>query len=160
VLAALTYPETNVTATDISNDALLVAQKNRAMHDLEESLQLLQSDVFDEIPDATFDLIISNPPYVGAVEMASIPKEYQHEPTLALAAGEDGLGIVVRILAQAESYLTDNGMLVVEVGNSDEALQQRYPEVPFLWLEFERGGHGVFALSAKQLREYRSHFVL
>lgn len=160
VLAALTYPDANMTATDISSDALLVAQKNRAMHDLDDSLQLLQSDVFDTVPGATFDLIISNPPYVGAAELGSIPKEYQHEPTLALAAGEDGLDIVVRILAQAESYLTENGMLVVEVGNSDEALQQRYPGVPFLWLEFERGGHGVFALSAKQLREYRSHFVL
>ena len=159
ILAALTYSEANVIASDISTKALDVARINRSHYDLEESLQLIESDLFGTIADAHFDLIISNPPYVGADEMASIPKEYQHEPVLALASGQDGLDIVSRILVEADGYLTENGLLVVEVGNSDEALQARYPEVPFLWLDFEHGGHGVFALTAKQLKQYKSHFT-
>lgn len=160
ILAALTYPEVNVLASDISREALDVAKINCSAYNLDEGLTLIESDLFDGLTDARFDLIVSNPPYVGADEMASIPKEYQHEPTLALAAGDDGLDIVSRILAQADKYLTEEGLLVVEVGNSDEALQARYPTVPFLWLDFEHGGHGVFALTAKQLVQHKSSFSI
>lgn len=159
ILAALTYPDARVDALDISRDALAVAEKNRESYHLTKDLGLIESDLFAEVGDECYELIISNPPYVGAKELENLPEEYHHEPVLGLAAGEEGLDIVIRILQEADQFLTDEGLLVVEVGNSDQALQAAFPSVPFLWLEFEEGGHGVFMLTATQLKEFKPFFM-
>jgi ribosomal protein L3 glutamine methyltransferase len=116
-------------------------------------VHLHQSDLFKNIPKQTFDLIISNPPYVDAEDMADLPNEYHHEPKLGLAAGDNGLDIATQILREAGEYLSPHGTLIVEVGNSEHALAQAYPEIPFTWLEFQRGGGGVFLLTARQLKD-------
>ncbi|MDX2346703.1 MAG: 50S ribosomal protein L3 N(5)-glutamine methyltransferase [Legionella sp.] len=148
------FPDALVDAVDVSREALEVAQMNRVEHGVEEQLHLLQSDCFDALPDASYDLIISNPPYVGADEMQSLPKEYQHEPELALYADRNGLAIVEKMLFSASKYLSSHGVLVMEVGNSEAELMKTYPEVPFTWLEFEAGGTGVFLLTAEQLKAH------
>ena len=153
IACALAFPEAQVDMTDVSGKALAVARENVQRHDAGERVRLVQADVFDGLPVKQYDLIVSNPPYVGAEEMKGLPPEYHREPSLALAAGEDGLEIVRRILQGAAKYLTDRGVLVVEVGNSEDALVAAYPDLPFTWLEFERGGHGVFLLTAEQLRQ-------
>lgn len=150
------FPETLIDAVDISRDALAVAEINRSKHQVEERLQLLQSDCFDVLPPATYDIIISNPPYVGKDEMQTLPQEYLHEPTQALYAENNGLAIIEKILISSVNYLNDHGILVMEVGNSEPVLVESYPHVPFTWLEFERGGTGVFVLTASQLRTYFS----
>ncbi len=150
------FPEAHVDGVDVSRDALQVAQINRVKHRVEGQLKLLQSDCFDALPHASYDIIISNPPYVGEAEMATLPKEYQHEPELALYAPNNGLSIVEKMLASASNYLNDNGILVMEVGNSEQALIDAYPEVPFTWLDFEIGGTGVFLLSAEDLKAHFS----
>lgn len=154
IAAALAFPEAKVDCSDISSEALAVAQRNCERHEVGEQVSLIQSDVFDAIGEATYDIIVSNPPYVDAEDMANLPEEYRTEPELALAAGDDGLIIVDRILKQAGKYLRDNGILICEVGNSDYALIERFPDVPFVWLEFERGGDGVFLLTGKDLHEH------
>lgn len=148
------FPEARVDAVDISSEALEVAQVNLEQHALEEQLNLIQSDCFQDLPENRYDIIASNPPYVGRAEMESLPKEYTHEPTLALQAEKNGLAVVETILQEAGRYLSEDGILVVEVGNSDELLQQTFPDMPFTWLEFEHGGHGVFVLSSQQLADY------
>ena len=149
---ALAFPEAEILATDLSPDCLALARRNLARHGLTEQVQLQQSDVYEAVPaDRRFDLIVSNPPYVDAEDMSSLPPEYRYEPRQALAAGDDGLAVVHRILHGAAERLTADGILVCEVGNSEWALAEAYPQVPFLWLEFERGGHGVFLLTAGQL---------
>jgi len=148
------FPDAMVDAVDVSEDALAVAEINRARHDLHEQLKLIQSDCFDAVPFAKYDLIISNPPYVGQDEMATLPHEYRHEPELALHAPKNGLAIVEKMLFSAAPYLSDHGVLVMEVGNSEEALVDAYPHVPFTWLEFEAGGSGVFLLTAEQMKAY------
>ncbi len=156
IAIALTYafPEAKVTGVDISDDALQVAIRNRKDHHLDSQLNLIQSDLWSEVPSQRFDLIVSNPPYVSDDEMATLPKEFLHEPDMALRAKDKGLLIVEQILMQAKHYLTDNGVLVVEVGNSEQELIEKYPHVPFTWLEFERGGQGVFLLTAEQVTQY------
>lgn len=150
ILAAKAFPQAEVELLDLSFDALEVADINIQQHQLEDRVVALQSDLF-EAASGRYDLIISNPPYVDAEDMASLPDEYLHEPEMALAAGEDGLDLVRIMLQQARQFLTDDGLLVVEVGNSWPALAAAYPELPFAWPEFERGGHGVFVLQASQL---------
>lgn len=150
IACAYAFEESMVDVSDISTAALDVAQLNIANHDLEDRVSTVQSDVLGGIT-GQYDLIVSNPPYVDVQDMASIPEEYKVEPRLALESGDDGLDITRRILATAADHLTDNGLLVVEVGNSWEALEASMPEVPFFWPEFENGGHGIFMLTKEQL---------
>lgn len=152
IACAKAFPEAMIDAVDISSEALEVAKINIKRHGVEEQVQCIQSDVFDQIPLKRYDLIVSNPPYVGAEEMLTLPTEYRHEPKLALETEDNGLLIVRRILQKAANYLAETGILVVEVGNSAQALMQAYPLVPFVWLDFERGGDGVFLLTASDLR--------
>lgn len=158
IACACQFDRAHVDATDVSADALDVAGINRRKHRLEDRVTLIQADVFEGLPQCDYDIIVSNPPYVDAEAMAELPAEYRTEPELALAAGEDGLTVVRRILAGAPEYLSPEGVLVCEVGDSEEALAAAFPEVPFVWLEFEFGGHGVFLLSAEDLRAHRHSF--
>jgi ribosomal protein L3 glutamine methyltransferase len=155
IAAAHYLPECHVDLADLSPEALAVAVKNIRRHDMGARVQCYQGDLFSAVPSGrTYDVIVCNPPYVDVRDMANLPPEYHHEPPLALAAGQDGLDLVRRILAEASDYLNEGGLLIVEVGNSAEALEEHYPEVPFLWLEFMRGGDGVFLLTKEQLEHY------
>ena len=159
IACAYAFEQAQVDASDISSDALAVAEINRRNHVLENRLALIQSNLFESIPAKRYDIIISNPPYVSTQEMQKLPAEFDFEPgSLALAAGETGMDIVLPMLQQAGDYLTDEGILVVEVGYSKPALEQLLPEVPFFWVDFEFGGDGVFVLTASQLREYQVQF--
>ncbi|MEW8521760.1 MAG: 50S ribosomal protein L3 N(5)-glutamine methyltransferase [Candidatus Thiodiazotropha endolucinida] len=153
IAAAAYLPESHVDLADISAGALAVAKQNIAEYGLQERVTLHQSDLFEKLPDKQYDLIVSNPPYVGAAEMEGLPDEYRHEPVLALQANENGLEIVQRILKQAKRHLSPRGIMIVEVGNSAQLLMDSYPEIPFVWLDFDRGGEGVFLLSAADLAE-------
>ncbi len=152
--------ELQVDAVDISPAALEVAAENVARHDLERRVSLIQSDLYDNLPEGRrYALIVSNPPYVSEREMRGLPSEYRAEPTIALRADDDGLAVVIRLLAGAAERLSPEGLLVVEVGNSATALAARFPELPFTWLDFERGGDGVFLLTAEQLAQHQSLFA-
>lgn len=157
IACAIAFPDSEVDAVDISEAALDVSKINLRNHHLEHQVRLIQSDLFKNVHEQ-YDLIVSNPPYVSEEEYQALPKEYHHEPELALKATDEGLAVVKRILLGALKHLNENGLLIVEVGNSQEALNQRYPEVSFLWLEFERGGEGVFALTKEQLQRYQHTF--
>lgn len=155
VALAKAFPWAEVTAVDIDKDAVDVASRNISDYGLSETITLYQGDLFAPLPkDAKFQVIISNPPYVPLSEMEALPEEYRHEPELALAAGEDGLSCVRTILSKAGDYLTDDGVLIVEVGVAEEAIMQAYPDMPLVWLEFEHGGQGVFLLTAKELKAW------
>lgn len=158
IACAAAFPDAEVDAVDLSQDALSVAERNVVRHQVGEQVNLYHSDLFTALPPKRYDIIVSNPPYVSRDEMQTLPAEYRHEPEFALAAAEEGLAIACEILRQAANYLTENGILVVEVGNSEQALVERYPQVPFTWLEFERGGQGVFLLTAAQLKQYQAYF--
>jgi ribosomal protein L3 glutamine methyltransferase len=147
-----------VDLADISLAALTVASENVALHELDQQVNLYESDLFGGLPSVQYDLILSNPPYVGAQEMAELPAEYLHEPNMALEANDQGLEIVKRILNQAPEYLTAEGFLVMEVGNSAAPLMALYPDVPFVWLDFAKGGEGVFLISATDLNQYAGRF--
>lgn len=156
IACAYAFEEAEVDLADISDDACDVAQINIARHELGHRVRVQRSDLFAELDGEPYQLIVSNPPYVDEQDLADMPAEYRREPALGLAAGPDGLAIARRILSQASRYLSDDGLLVVEVGNSGAALEQCFPEVPFTWVEFERGGHGVFVLSKEQLDQCAS----
>ena len=145
------FPEAIVDAVDISHNALAVAAINQKRYYLENQLQLIHSDCWQSVPNERYDIIVSNPPYVGDEEMNTLPEEYRHEPDMALRAKNNGLAIVDTILQHASRYLSETGILVVEVGNSQDAVIEAYPELPFFWLDFEHGGDGVFLLTAEQL---------
>jgi ribosomal protein L3 glutamine methyltransferase len=151
IAMAYALPQTIVHATDISEDALAVAKINVNAHQLDKRVKLIQSDLYQGLEGETYDLIVSNPPYVDAEDMAALPEEYGHEPELALAAGEDGLSLVRTILREAPHHLNPNGVLICEVGNSQLALTEQYPDVPFTWLEFQHGEAEVFLLTYDQL---------
>jgi ribosomal protein L3 glutamine methyltransferase len=155
IAAALALPQAHVDAADISDQALAVARINIARHQVASRVHPIQSDVFSALGGRCYDVIISNPPYVGTAELAALPSEYTHEPPIGLFGGAAGLDIVARILAEAAAYLATHGLLIVEVGNTESALIEVLPRVPFTWLEFERGGGGVFMLTAEELRAAR-----
>jgi len=151
IACAKQFPNATIDAVDISEEALAVATKNGELHHCQDSIRWLLSDVFSACQGMQYDLIISNPPYVDQQDMDTLPAEYHREPRLALAAGDDGLSIVHRILREASAHLNEDGLLMVEVGNSELALVEQYPKLPFTWLEFERGGSGVFLLRKQEL---------
>jgi len=151
-------PEAEVDAVDISEDALTVADLNISQHGLEHRVFPIQSDCFAALPGQQYDLIVTNPPYVDAEDMADLPAEYHHEPELGLASGVDGLELTRKILREAAAHLTDNGVLICEVGNSMVALSEQMPEVPFHWITFNNGGDGVFALTKAQLLAHQQQF--
>jgi len=159
IAVAVYLPHVEVDLVDISAAALRVAQTNVENHGLGERVRTLESDLFSALTGRRYDVIVSNPPYVGAEELAGLPEEYLQEPSLGLAGGESGLDLVWRILRDAPRHLDDGGILVVEVGNTAAELTRRFPDLPFLWLEFERGGEGVFLLNRGQLVEYHEAFA-
>jgi ribosomal protein L3 glutamine methyltransferase len=159
IACASYFPEAEVDAVDLSLDALNVALLNIENHGLNEQVIPIQSDVFSGVEGQTYDLIVSNPPYVDQEDIDCLPAEYKHEPEMGLGCGEDGLDIVRIILAQSAQHLTENGLLICEVGNSQMHVEAVYPEVDFTWLEFERGGHGVFMLTKAQLVKFSDVFT-
>jgi ribosomal protein L3 glutamine methyltransferase len=158
IAAAIYLPDAEVDLVEISPAALAVARRNVSMHGLEDRVQVIESDLFAALGDRRYDVIVCNPPYVSLAELQSLPTEYQREPQLALAGGESGLDVVLRILSDAPRFLREGGVLVVEVGNTAAGLERRFPDLPFLWLEFERGGEGVFLMHRDQLLEFHPLF--
>lgn len=159
IACAYAFPEAQVDAVDLSQDALAVAGINVQKHELDEQVALIRSDLFAELPEKPYDVIVSNPPYVAISEWQNLPAEYHAEPEMGFTGGETGLDLVLRILVEANDYLASDGILIVEVGSSAQTLQDLFPGVPFNWLEFERGGDGVFLLTARQVAEYHSLFA-
>ncbi len=151
ILLAHAYPEADVDAVDISSDALAVAQRNVSDYGLADRVNLLRSDLFANLVDKSYDLIISNPPYVAAAGMEELPAEYRHEPELALAGGEDGLDAVRTIVADGPRYLNPSGVLVVEIGHNRAAVEAAFPRLPFVWLETATSGDSVFLLTRQDL---------
>ena len=155
IACAKAFPRARVDAIDISAEALEVARLNVRRHRLGRRLRLVQSDHFGALGDESYDIIVTNPPYVGERELKSLPAEYRHEPRIALAAGKAGLDSVRIILQEAARFLRPRGLLVVEVGNTETAVRRAFRRLPFTWLDFERGGGGVFLLTAEQLQSSR-----
>ncbi len=153
IAAQYHFPEAAVCLSDLSAEALEVAAENLQQHDLMDAIELYQSDLFGDIPAQRFDIIVSNPPYVDAEDMAALGHEYRCEPEIGLAAGEDGLALVDRILQAAPDYLSDDGVLIIEVGNSQAAMEQKYDFLPMAWIDFELGGVGVCCIQAQDLRQ-------
>jgi ribosomal protein L3 glutamine methyltransferase len=150
---AQAFPRARVDAVDISPGALAVTRRNVRRLGRRDRVNVLRSNHFAAVPRARYDIIVSNPPYVGRAEMRGLPREYRHEPRIALAAGDDGLDSVRAIFAAAPAYLADEGILVVEVGNTEKALMRAFPRLPFIWPDIAMGGGGVFILRAADLKE-------
>lgn len=159
IACAYAFPDALVDAVDLSVDALAVAEINIENHQVSDSVTLYQSDLFKELPAALYDVIVSNPPYVCHAEWEQLPQEFRAEPDMGFKGGPTGLDIVLRILVDADDYLAEQGILIVEVGSSAETLQNTFPDVPFYWLDFERGGDGVFLLTAEQVHYYHELFI-
>ena len=157
IACALIYEDADVDLLDISEDALQVANKNITNFELQNRVRTIQSDGFNALNQdykGKYKLIVSNPPYVDKADFSMMPDEFKSEPELGLVSGDDGLDLVRQILSQAANFLTDDGLLVVEVGNSWVALEDAYPDFPFTWVDFEFGGHGVFVIRADELKQY------
>jgi len=159
IACARAFPRAHVDAADFSDDALAVARLNVEKHRLRKRLRLIRSDLFGALKGKRYDLIVTNPPYVGRAEMKTLPPEYRHEPGLALASGEQGLDAITRILAQSPKYLAPGGILVAEVGNSAATLQANFPSVPFMWLTTTQGDESVFLITAEELARHRRAFT-
>lgn len=159
IACAATFSDAEVVLSDISSDAIEVANSNINRHHLQDQVSAIESDLFAGLKGQVFDLIVSNPPYVNLEDLESMPEEYQAEPEIALGSGDDGLDFTRRLLREARQHLSEQGLLVVEVGNSWPDLEAAFPDVPFIWLDFADGGHGVFVLSAAQLDEFAGSFV-
>lgn len=151
VLLAKRFPEARVDASDLSTPALAVARRNVARYRLGRRIRLVRSDLFAEFPGRSYELIVSNPPYVNAASMRRLPPEYRHEPRAALAGGADGLDIARRILVEARAHLAPGGLLVCEIGHNRRALEKAFPSLPFIWLETSAGPEHVFLLEREQL---------
>lgn len=159
IACAYAFANAMVDAVDLSPDALEVAEINIEKHQLSDTVTTYQSDLFNKLPPMKYDVIISNPPYVALQEWQDLPPEFHAEPDMAFKGGKSGLDLVLRILTNAKEYLSEQGILIVEVGSSAETLQNLFPEVPFYWLNFERGGDGVFLLTADQVTHYHELFA-
>jgi ribosomal protein L3 glutamine methyltransferase len=151
ILAALAFTNAEVDAVDLSKDALDVAAKNVADYGLQDRIELVESDLYAALDGRSYDLIVSNPPYVNAESVAALPPEYQAEPAMALGSGEDGLDATRQILAKAKAHLNPGGLLVVEIGHNRDALEAAYPALPFTWLDTESGDQFVFMLRREDL---------
>jgi len=151
ILLAHAYPNADVDASDLSSDALAVAQRNVSDYGLADRINLVRSDLFDNLPDKSYDLVISNPPYVTSAAMESLPAEYRHEPALALAAGDDGMDLVRRIVRDAPRFLSPDGVLVVEVGHNRDAAEAAFPRLPFVWLSTPDAEEAVFLLRREDI---------
>lgn len=151
IACAHQFEQAQVELSDISSRALIVAKQNIDFHQVNERVSCIESDGFDALHGRQYDVIVSNPPYVDAQDFASMPEEFRAEPEIGLSSGEDGLSFTRHLLANAENFLKDDGLLVVEVGNSWPALEQAFPHLAFTWPELESGGHGVFVLTKAQL---------
>jgi ribosomal protein L3 glutamine methyltransferase len=158
IACAEAFPDAQIDAIDISQDAIDVANINIQKHQLTDRVRAIQSDLWTALDTQKYDIIVSNPPYVGADEMATLPKEYRHEPASALEADDNGLALVEKIIANASTFLTPQGLLFVEVGNSDFAVMEKWSQTPFMWLEFEHGGHGIFMLTYEQCVDFLSTY--
>lgn len=158
IACAYAFPDALVDAVDLSEDALDVAKINLAKHGLAEQLTLYHSDLFSALPAQKYDLIVSNPPYVAIAEWEQLPAEFHAEPEMGFTGGESGLDLVIKILVDAADYLSEQGILVIEVGSSAETLQEKFPDIPFYWLNFENGGDGVFLLTAEQVFVFNEQF--
>ena len=152
IACAYAFPTAKVDLVDVSPDALAVAEENIRRHDVGKRVQVRRSDLFADV-EGRFDIIVSNPPYVHDQEVNGLPAEYAHEPRLGLAAADQGLEFVLRIMREAHAHLSEGGILVVEVGEGQQALNERLPQIPFVWLEFQRGADGVFLLTQDALAE-------
>ncbi|MCR4303310.1 MAG: 50S ribosomal protein L3 N(5)-glutamine methyltransferase [Gallionella sp.] len=146
IIAALAFPYAGVDAVDLSEDALAVAERNVADYHLQDRVSLIESDLFSRLGDKQYDLIVSNPPYVNEESVKSLPQEYRHEPEMALGSGHDGLDATRTILKHAAQHLTENGLLVVEIGHNRDTLEAAYPGLPFTWLDVSAGDQFVFML--------------
>ncbi len=151
ILAALNFPHARVDAVDLSRDALEVAARNITDYGLDERVERIESNLFTALDDRTYDVILSNPPYVNAESVAALPPEYLAEPSLALGSGEDGLDATREILSQAKAHLNPGGLLVVEIGHNRDVLEAAYPDLPFTWLDTESGDQFVFMLRREDL---------
>ena len=151
ILLALAFPDAQVDAVDLSPDALAVARRNVADYQLEDRVRLVHGNLFADVARQRYDLIISNPPYVNAESMATLPEEYRREPEMALASGEDGLDLVRVMLKEAHAHLNPGGLLIVEIGHNRDALEAAFPQTPFTWLETSAGNEYVFLLRADEL---------
>lgn len=151
IACAHAFPDAEVVATELSEDALEVAQRNVERHELGPRLSLRRADLFDGLAGERFDLIVTNPPYVGTEEWRKLPPEYRHEPEFAFTGGDDGLGLVTRLLMDAPDHLAGDGLLVLEVGSTAFALEARWPDLPVTWVDLERGGVGVGVIEGEDL---------
>lgn len=155
IASGYAFPEAKIDLSDISPAAIQVAEHNVLKHNMADRVHCFTGDGFTALGDNRYDLILCNPPYVDAEDLAAMPEEYKAEPEIGLGSGSDGLDFTRQLLREAPQYLNDGGLLIGEVGNSCEALDAAYPDVPFMWVELENGGHGVFIISKEELMQHR-----